>query len=344
MLTFAMATRDEGPELELALRALARASGPGDRLLVFHSGDDRSLTRLQGFAAEYPTRTIRTDSPVGGHRDLLRLALDMAETEYTLVLSPSDRLQAEAFAGLRQTLAQTAPDLALLHSAWWLADDSHPLPRSDSAAFDSLPPQPAAADCAGLLPDPRRLVYRTADWLARLATWPAAPDARAFYERALADSSGLSVTRAPALLHALTPVDPVPTLQALIHALRERPRAERAACLADWRPALDEALTLCPPGQSAAFLTALPRIVALLPRPLRRDMARQPGPFARLLEAQIAEGPLGARVTLSLQLSEQQQQRSDILAAAYGRLRADLDLALPGPAYLHDLYTRLRAL
>ncbi|MEN9063023.1 hypothetical protein [Ponticoccus litoralis] len=168
MLTFAMATRDEGPELELALRALARASGPGDRLLVFHSGDDRSLTRLQGFAAEYPTRTIRTDSPVGGHRDLLRLALDMAETEYTLVLSPSDRLQAEAFAGLRRTLAQTAPDLALLHSAWWLADDSHPLPRSDSAAFDSLPPQPAAADCAGLLPDPRRLVYRTADWLARL--------------------------------------------------------------------------------------------------------------------------------------------------------------------------------
>ena len=344
MLTFAMATRDEGPELELALRALAQVSGPGDSLLVFHAGDDRNLTRLQGFAAEYPTRIIQTDSPVGGHRDLLRLALEMAETDYTLVLSPSDRLQPEALETLRKTLAQATPDLCLLHSAWWLADASAPLPRSDSAVFGTLPAEPTAPDCSDLLPDPRRLVYRTDHWLARLATWPAEPDARSFYKRVLADSATLSVMRTPTLLHAFTPTDPTPVLRGVTNDLSERTKGERTACLAGWLPTLDEALTLCPPGQSAALLGALPGITALLPRQLRQGMARQPGPFARLLEAQITEGPLGAKATLSLQLSQQQQHRSDLLAAAYGRLRADLDLALPGPAYLHDLYTRLRAL
>jgi len=47
---------------------------------------------------------------------------------------------------------------------------------------------------------------------------------------------------------------------------------------------------------------------------------------------------------LSLQMSAQQQRRTDILASAYSKLRQDLDLALPGPDYLRNLYTRLRSL
>jgi hypothetical protein len=344
MLTFAMATGDEGLDLDLALQALAGVSGPGDRLLVFHAGDDRSFTRLQGFAAQRPTRIIRTDSPVDRPRDLLRLALEMAETDYTLLLSPTDRLQPEATARLRRRLAQEAPDLMLLHSAWWLTDTTHPLPRSDSARFEDLPLRPAPADCADLLPDPRRLVYRSADWLARLATWPPAPDDRAFFDRALAESTDFAVLRAPVLLHLFAPADPAPTLAAFTADLAERDRSERAACLTCWTPALEECLALCPPAGAVALLDRLPGIIALLPRTLRRDMANRPGAFARLLAARIDEGATGAKAELALQLADRQQQRSEILAAAYGRLRQDLDLALPGPDYLRALYTRLRDL
>ena len=43
-------------------------------------------------------------------------------------------------------------------------------------------------------------------------------------------------------------------------------------------------------------------------------------------------------------VAAEQQRRMDNLAVAYGRLRQDLDLALPGSDYLHALYTRLRGL
>lgn len=344
MLSFAMATENEGPDLDLALRALAQVKEPEDALLVFHSGDDRTLARLQSFAADHPATIVRTDSPVGDHAGLLRLALEMAETDYTMVLAPTDRLHPAAFSALRKTLSQETPDLCLIHSAWWLADAEHPLPRSDSALFETLPPQPSATDCANLLPDPRRLIFRTADWLARLATWPAATDDRALYDRALTQSTELMAAPAPLLLHLYAPADPTSALLGFAQALAARPKAERAVCLVEWMPLLDESLALCPPAKTSAVLGALPDIIAQLPRPVRRNMAQQPGSFARLLEAQIAEGRVGAKAELSLQISAQQQRHTDILANAYGRLRRDLDLALPGPDYLRSLYTRLRGL
>ena len=96
MLTFVMATENEGPDLDLTLDALVQAKGPEDALLVFHAGDDRTLARLQTFAAGHSAQIIRTDSPVGNRGDLLRLALEMAETDYTMVLAPTDRLPSPA--------------------------------------------------------------------------------------------------------------------------------------------------------------------------------------------------------------------------------------------------------
>lgn len=344
MLTFAMATENEGPDLDLALRALAEAKGPEDALVVFHTGDDRTLARLQTFAAHHTAQIIRTDGPIGDRADLLRLALEMAETNYTMVLAPTDRLHPDAFSALRKIVTQENPDLCLVHSAWWLADADHPLPRSDSALFETLPLRPTATDCAYLLPDPRRLIFRTADWRARLATWPPAEDDRAFYERALAQSTELMAAPAPVLLHLYVPANPAPALLGFARALAARPKAERTACLVEWMPFLDESLTLCPPDETSAVLGTLPDIITELPRPFRWNMARLPGAFARLLEAQITEGRVGAKAELSLQISAQQQRRTDILASAYGRLRQDLDLALPGPDYLRNLYTRLRGL
>lgn len=344
MLTYLLATRTEGPDLDLVLRGLSRASGPDDRLLVFHTGDGETLRRLQAFAAHHPTRIIQTDSPLARLGDLLQLGLKMAETAYTFALTPTDRLQGDAITAVRAHLGAAAPDLCLVNSAWWLADDEHPLPRTDSALFEALPMKPDAAACAGLLPDPGRLIFRTADWADRTARWPKGLDGKALYDRAMADSTDLTCRTAPALLHLLTAVDPGPVLSACTDALAACPKGARAACLAQWGPLLDEHLALCPPAEARTILTALPGIIALLPRQVRRSLDSQPGSFARLLAARLREGDLGAKAELSLLLAAQQQHRTDILAAAYGRLRQDLDLALPGPDYLHALYTRLRGL
>ena len=344
MLTFAMTTGNEGPDLDLTLRALAQVKGPHDALLVFHTGDEPTLARLQSFAANHRTQIIQTDGPMDDRGDFLRLALQMAETDYTIALGPTDRLLPEAFTALRETLQQENPDLCLFNSAWWLADADHPLPRGDNALFDTLPLRPAAKDCAGLLPDPRRLIFRTADWQPRLATWPPAMEERAIYQRALTESTKLMVLRAPVLLHLYCSANPARALSGFTQALAARPKRERAACLAEWMPFLDEQIALCPPTETSALLDTLPDVIAQLPRSVRRDMARLPGTFARLLEAQITDGRVGAKAELSLQMSAQQQRRTDILASAYSKLRQDLDLALPGPDYLRNLYTRLRSL
>jgi len=344
MLTFVMTTGDEGPDLDLTLRALAHAKGPEDVLLVFHTGDDRTLARLQTFAAEHPTKIIRTDNPVGERGDLLRVALEMVETDYTMVLTPTDRLQPDAFRALRKTLQQETPDLCLIGSAWWLADADHPLPRSDNALLEAMPQRPTATNYLSLLPDPRRLVFRTVEWLARLATWPPSANDKDFYERALTQSTELMAAPAPVLLHLYAPSNPAPALLSFTEDLAGRPKSERAACLAEWVPFLDEQLTLCPPAETSLILNALPNIVDHLPRSLKRNMSQQPSAFACLLDAQIKDGSSGAKAELSLQISAQQQYRTDILASAYGRLRQDLDLALPGPDYLRSLYTRLRGL
>ncbi|MEL7090204.1 MAG: hypothetical protein AAFN94_00580 [Pseudomonadota bacterium] len=342
MLTCLLATHDEGSAFDLFLRALADAIGPADSLLVFHSGDAQTLARLQGFAETHATRIIQIDQPVAGHGDLLRLGMRMVEQGYVLALDPTDRLQAEAMATLRTQLNRDAPDLALVHSGWWLADAGHPLPRSDSAMFATLPVQPNQAACAALLPDPRRLVWRAPDWADRVAHWPQDLEGKALYARALADSTQRSAVRAPMLLHRMDPVDPAPVLAACIADLETRAKAARTAALADWAPLLDEHLSLCPPAAAATILDTLPRIAALLPRQARRHMGQQKGSFARLLHARITDGALGAKAELGLGLAAHQHHRSDLLAHAYDRLRRDVDLALPGPDYLQALYTRLR--
>ncbi|MEM8582353.1 MAG: hypothetical protein AAGF50_14245, partial [Pseudomonadota bacterium] len=111
MLTFAVIIRDDGLDIDPFLRSLERVSGPGDELLAFHAGDGRPPTVLEAYAQNHRARIIRTDSAVGGLGELLRLSLKMAETAYTLVLSPTDRLQRDAFDGLRSGLEQEAPDL-----------------------------------------------------------------------------------------------------------------------------------------------------------------------------------------------------------------------------------------
>lgn len=344
MLTYLLATRNEGPDLDLFLRALARAKGSEDRLLVFHTGDRQTLRRLQTFAEHNPTRIIQIDTPVDHLGDLLQLGLKMVDTAYTFALTPTDRLQGDAIKAVRAHLREAAPDLCLVNSAWWLADAEHPLPRNDSALFEALPIKPDADACVGLLPDPRRLIFRTADWADRAANWPTGLDGKALYERALADSTDLICRTAPALLHLCTAVDPGPALLACTNALAACPKGARAACLAEWGPLLDEHLALCPPAEARTILNALPGIITLLPRQVRRTLDSQPGPIARLLATRLKDGDLGAKAELSLLLATQQQRRTDTLAAAYGRLRQDLDLALPGPDYLHALYTRLRGL
>lgn len=118
MLTCLLATHHEGAAFDLFLRALRQAVGPTDTLLVFHSGDARTQDLLQDFSDTHPTRIIRIEHPITRPGDLLRLGLGMVTSGYVLTLCPTDRLQPDAVATLRQQLDRDAPDLALMHSGW----------------------------------------------------------------------------------------------------------------------------------------------------------------------------------------------------------------------------------
>lgn len=348
MLTFLMATGEEGPDLDLFLQSLARVIGPTDVLIVFHSGDAPTLARLQDFAEDQPTQIIEIETPLAGLGDLLRLGLVLSETSYCLTLAPTDRLKPAGLTVLRERLERASPDLCLMGSAWWLADTSHPLPRADAAAFKTLPARPGAAALSGLLPDPRRLVFRTLSWAERAARWPAGLSGKPLYERALTERSDLAAQPATTLLHQPIAVDSVSMLADFRQALTARAKADRAACLTEWAPLLDEYLSLCAPEDAKICLGALPQIAALLPRRTRRMVGQMAEPFAgtfaTLLAAQITQGNLGAKAELGMLLAAEQQRRNAVLARAYGQLRQDVDLALPGPDYLRRLYARLRGI
>lgn len=135
-LAYLMTSWNEAHDIDLFLGALAQIMDEDDRFLVFHQGDGDTLTRLQGFAIRHRTQIIQTDNSVMGLGGLLKLGVQMPETEYCLTLNAADRLPPDAVAALKGRLAaeeqhyndQTAPGLYLINSAWRLADPTHPLP------------------------------------------------------------------------------------------------------------------------------------------------------------------------------------------------------------------------
>lgn len=242
---------------------------------------------------------------------------------YVLPLRPGDRLAAGAAAELAAWLAREDPALALLGGGFHLGDGAAPLP-------DTAP--------LARLPDPRRLLPRggCAPQIDPFAD-PAA--AWAAWEAALGDAPALF---APAVLLRPVPQGSArPVLTALGARLKAAPRGGAPALLARLAPWLDAALALAPAEHAFETAAAALTLRAALPRALRREAGALPGPTGALLRAETEPAALAV---LGLLASARQDNIATALAAGQARLRADLDIALPGPDYLADLYARVRGL
>ncbi|KAA8610016.1 hypothetical protein [Salipiger aestuarii] len=264
----------------------------------------------------------RTECPMDIACALVRQQTGQA---HVLPLRPGDRLAAGAAAGLATWLAREDPALALLGGGFHLGDGAAPLPGTP------------VLDAAR--PDPRRLLPRggCAPQIDPFAD-PAA--AWAAWESAL-DGSAPALFEAPVLLRPLPQASALPALTELGARLKTAPRGAAPALLARLAPWLDDALAMAPAGHAFETAAAALALRAALPRALRREAAALPGATGALLRADTEAAALAV---LGLLASARQDRIAQALAAGQAQLRRDLDLALPGPEYLADLYARVRGL
>lgn len=341
MLSFVMVTQDEGADLDAGLRALDAVMTPDDRLIAVDTGStDHSVARLEAFDAR--CHLVRLDAGALGWAEAMRLALDLAQTPYLMALQPRDRLCPGPLSALRDYLAASAPDLAVLETGWWLCDPDHPMPRSDTALAMALPAPADPAALQGLCPDPRRLVLSSARWRDRREALGADKTAVSLYAEVLAQAGSAHFQPGPVLLHPPAPADPVALLRDVAQEMAALPAAARAARLDARLVWLDEVVMRTPPEAGAALLDAFAGVLRGLARPLRRRLRAADGPAGMIAAALHRRGRAEALATLALLAAQENRRRTEHLATDYARLRGDLDLALPGPDYLRALYARLR--
>lgn len=312
------------------LIGLADASCP---LVFLDQGTDAgSREMIQAFIRRHGGALLALEGPVSA-AEATALVRRQTGADYVLPFTPQDRISRAGLAALKTRLEDTEPDLAVLASAFWLTSADHPLPGPDAARGRDR--------AETLFADPRRLLLRGdgCDHPDPLAD-PAA--AWTIWEGALARAAFVLHLPDPVLLRPLPETGAAPSFDAAIRWLKAAPRPERAAQLDTALLRLDDALALAPAEAAEDTLEAAQRLQAALPRALRRRLPDLPGPAARLLNALVRNARGEALAQLALLAAARNAERSRALAAEYAALRHDLDLALPGPEYLMELYSRLR--
>lgn len=339
MLSFAMATRNEGRALDDTLRMLGATMAPEDHLIAIDAGStDRTVARLMEFAERAPCTVLQLDTPEIRLAQALLLALDSAQTAYVMWLGPRDHLRPEALSDLRQCLEVTAPDLAVTDSGWWYATPDRVWPRADAARAATLPPDAAKSTLLALCPDPRRLVIaRRAEPHLRPILNDATSDPT-LYAALVAAATRPAFVAAPVMLHALDSTDPAPQLE----ALRQHLPADSQAALHMITVWSDDAVLRTAPDQAEALCAQLLAVWQALPPALQDAPCTHNGPSAALFAALRAGGIRDAMLHFALSALARQQQQSAHLAAENTQLRHEVQAALPGPDYLRRLYDRAR--
>lgn len=338
-----MEVREAGPALDASLTALARAMTPADALIALDLGaTDDTARRLRAFGEDRRVQLIRL-----GETDLtlaarLSLALGQAETPYLMALDPEDRLRAAGLDQLRLRLDAASPQTTVVASGWWFARPRQVLPRPDTARFATIPDTPKARDLDALCPDPRRCVLNVAHWREKTAEIARIDGAFSLYSSLIKGAERLAFVPDPAVLHPRHAVDPGPALREMARRVTSRPRAEKAALIDALTPWLDETALLTAPDQFEALLGGLETFSTALPRATRKALLTLEGPCGALLRARRSGGVDSARAAFALIVAAEDRARSETLALEVAALHAALDVALPGPDYLRDLYARLR--
>lgn len=328
---------DTHPDLRALKQALPGLTGLATktRPLVFvdQGAGDSSREKIQAFIRHNGGQLVALDGAAPGTA-VSALVRQKTGADYVLSLTPDDRINRAGLTALETRLEQTEPDLVVLASAFWLSSADHPVPGPDAARDHDRPET--------LFADPRRLLRRGGgcdhpDPLADPGT------AWTLWEDMLAGAGSVLHLTDPVLLRPLPETGAAASFDAAAQRLAHMSGSARASGLDRLLPRLDDALRLAPAGAAETTLEAAGRLLATLPRGLRRRrLAGMPGPAARLLSALARKETGAALAGLALLAEARNAQITRALAAEYAGLRHDLDLALPGPDYLMELYSRLR--
>ncbi|MDU8930016.1 glycosyltransferase family A protein [Alisedimentitalea sp. MJ-SS2] len=343
MLSFALITHDEGPRLRRSLAALERGLLPDEDLTVFDLGStDDTLPELASFMGPRAGELIRLTRPDLSRSEAITLARDVARHPYLLVLDGCDLLISEALDGLRRVLAQE-PQAVVLNRGWGLGGVDAILPAPDAARMATLGSDPDCGALMTLTPDPDRLLIHAglAGKLAKELACEACASGTPAQDWALWQQI---LTRAESVaLHPETLwISPLPArpVAPVFTAIAASPApVEEIGRMLSWA---EDALIFAAPDEAPALLQAAQEMLAAL-SPEHVAALPDTAPLVPLLAALTRDDTALALTHIALLLAAQERRRNDALCAALAGLRHDLDLALPGPAYLRDLYDRIRA-
>ncbi|WP_373049933.1 hypothetical protein [Thalassovita aquimarina] len=339
-LSFLMIAESGGDDLWARCGALAAVTEPGDEVLLCDSGasvDGAQLLRRFGEEVGWGEKvTVRlvalsdTRRPPEAGWSALRGLSDRA---VVLVLPDRARPVAKGIKALRAMLEQGAPDLVLVNSAWMLAGPHSVLSCPDVGRWPMFGAQQgdaARAAALQLMPDPARLL-------------PTDGQPGDDYEAAIEQAASIGFVPDPVLLSPLpAPRDPAPQVAALSVHLSAAPRDTAPDRLARALLRLDDILAQLDPGHAESFLHAARDFTAALPRRLRRQAVAHEGQTGAILSDLKRGDTASARSRLAVIFTAQDRARVAALTGEIGQLRSDLDLALPGPDYLMDLFHRTR--
>ena len=339
-LSFLMITQNGGAGLWARCGALATVTVPGDEVLLYDTGESKDGAQLlrrfdqevgwgEGVVSRLVARSDICSEPVGGWAALRALS----DHKSVLVLQDEARPTFDGIKMLRRLLETNAPELVLINSAWMLASPASVLPCPDVARWPETGVQEgkAAHEAAlRLMPHPVRL-FPTGDL-------PCAE-----YETAVKGATRIGFVSTPVLLSPLPePLDPTSQISELDAWLAAAPYQSAPETLTCVLLQLDDLLMLLDPSYTEHFLDALRRFIDGLPRRLRRLALTYEGPIGAILSDLKRGDGASAIARLGLQFSAQDRARVGALTGEISQLRADLDLALPGPEYLMDLFQRTR--
>ena len=335
MLSFALITHDEGPHLRRSLEALEQGLLPDEDLTVFDLGStDDTLPELAGFMGTRPGDLIRLDTPDLSRSEAIALARKAARQPYVLMLDGCDLLRPEALDGLRRILVKE-PKAVVLRRDWGIAGVDAVLPAPDAGRMTALGPDPDRRALMALTPDPTRLLLH-ADFARELASEGTPSPDWALWQQVLTRAD--SVALHPEALW-LSPLPTRPMAPALAAIAASAASAEDVAMMLAWA---EDAPIFATPDEAPALLQAAQDMLTTLPSDHAAALPGT-GPLGPVLTA-LKDGDTAlALAHLALALAAQEHRRNEALSTALAGLRHDLDLALPGPAYLRDLYDRIRA-
>lgn len=294
------------------------------------SNDADTRAELHQCAAGRNMQVIVLDRALDDPADRAAAARQAAGFAYVLMLGPQDWVDPDQLPALATMLAATTPEVCVLGMAHWLGDPAVILPAPDAPRVAALLDPPEATDLLRLMPEPQRLLLRNG-----IATRTGAPmQDWQVWRDTLARTEAVAVFAPPVLRRPL----PQHGAARALEAAGQTQIGNDPGLVLEWA---SDAFDLATARDATELLDAATALAGRLGQIGHTPPApRALGAVITALEHKDAALAL-ARIALSVAANS--EAASQGMATELGRLRRDLDLALPGPDYLRALYDRIRA-